>query len=327
MNALDAAATVLEQAKTPLPIREITDLILAQDLWQTQSKIPMDTIGSRIAVDIVENKARSRFQRTNKGIFALRAWGLPEFGRNPSVIKKTYTILEAAESVLAAAQKPLDSDELSRRMQTEGLWQARGKTPAASVSASLAVDILNRGVKSRFQRTDRGVFALRAWGLPEYKRQALSSSPDTQDLQQQLDAAQERISELEAEIQAVTTAHDAALERLADLETRLEDLKSPPAPSYPDELNGEQHKIGREAFLAAFPAFDDLEQMVKLELDQNLNSIVVTSDLGTVVFRLFQWAETRGQLPALLNAAAVTNPGNPKLQRWLESLKQAPRAE
>src|SRR5258707_2198647 len=76
--------------------------------------------------------------------------------------------LKAAEAVLSQAGEPLRAEEMTRRILEGGLWHTKGKTPDATLSAKLAVDIKSRGIASRFQRTKRGLFALRAWGHPEY---------------------------------------------------------------------------------------------------------------------------------------------------------------
>ena len=80
------------------------------------------------------------------------------------------SVLTAIEQVLTSARMPLHYEEITRRILENGLWQTDGKTPQATVNAQLAMDIKRRGRKSRFQRTDRGVFALRAWGLSELKQ-------------------------------------------------------------------------------------------------------------------------------------------------------------
>jgi len=78
MNAIDAAEKVLAEAGTPLSYREITTRVLEADLWQTKGKTPEATIHAQLAVDIANQGAASRFQRTAAGVFALRTWGLPE---------------------------------------------------------------------------------------------------------------------------------------------------------------------------------------------------------------------------------------------------------
>lgn len=78
------------------------------------------------------------------------------------------TALKAVEAVLAQAGAPLHYNEITSRILENGFWTTQGKTPAATINALLAVDILQRQGSSCFQRTGRGIFALRAWESPEH---------------------------------------------------------------------------------------------------------------------------------------------------------------
>jgi hypothetical protein len=78
------------------------------------------------------------------------------------------TALKAVEAVLAQASAPLHYNEITARILEGGFWKTQGKTPAATINALLTVDILQRQDNSCFQRTGRGIFALRAWGLAEH---------------------------------------------------------------------------------------------------------------------------------------------------------------
>src|SRR5215210_1238539 len=76
--------------------------------------------------------------------------------------------LDAAETILESEGKPLHSSEITRLMLERGLWTTGGRTPQRTIDASIAVDIKNHDKASRFQRTDKGIFALRSWGMAEY---------------------------------------------------------------------------------------------------------------------------------------------------------------
>lgn len=69
-----------------------------------------------------------------------------------------------------------------------------------------------------------------------------------------------------------------------------------------------------QALLSAFPTEDDLRQMVRFGLEEDLESIAGSGPLRTVVFKLVQWAEARGRLATLLTAALKANPENPALR-------------
>ncbi|NEO77073.1 effector-associated domain EAD1-containing protein [Moorena sp. SIO4G3] len=88
------------------------------------------------------------------------------------------------------------------------------------------------------------------------------------------------------------------------------------------DLTGSQRKKLRQAIISAYPTKDDLAIMVDDELEENLNAIAGGGNLTQVVFRLIQWAESRGQLESLIIAAYGTNPGNPELKEFYQTIFQ-----
>ncbi len=76
-------------------------------------------------------------------------------------------VLQATQSVLQEAKKPLHYREITQRMIDRGLWQTDGKTPDATVSSAITGNIKKNGIHALFQRIDDGVYALREWGLSE----------------------------------------------------------------------------------------------------------------------------------------------------------------
>jgi restriction system protein len=70
------------------------------------------------------------------------------------------TALEAALKVLQEVGTPLHYREITRRILKTGLWHTEGKTPEATISAHLGVDVKKKGVASAFRRAGRGLFAL-----------------------------------------------------------------------------------------------------------------------------------------------------------------------
>jgi restriction system protein len=77
------------------------------------------------------------------------------------------TVLDAAYSVLSAAEAPLHSNEIAQRMIAEGLWTTQGKTPGATVDSRIAVDIKANGDASRFRRVGRSIFTVQAHHAPQ----------------------------------------------------------------------------------------------------------------------------------------------------------------
>lgn len=76
------------------------------------------------------------------------------------------TVKEAAIKVLHEAGTALRAEEITERMLSEGLWETTGKTPAATVSAALYVDIKKKGNTSPFMLVAPGTFRLRGGYQP-----------------------------------------------------------------------------------------------------------------------------------------------------------------
>lgn len=176
MNARDAAAEILAQAEEPLHYREITERMLAQNLWQTQGKTPWHTVNAQLAVDIKEHGATSRFQRTAPGVFALRAWGLPEheMGTGDKTTNTrpdsatTMTFNDAAEYVLDkfGDRQPMHYRAITDKVLALGLVHTEGKTPEATLYAQILTEIdrhRKRGETPRFVKHGKGYVGLRKW--------------------------------------------------------------------------------------------------------------------------------------------------------------------
>jgi len=71
--------------------------------------------------------------------------------------------LDAAVQVLKTADGgPLGCKEMVERMLAKGLWQTKGKTPAATLYAAVIREIAAKGKDARFHKTGRGQFELSA---------------------------------------------------------------------------------------------------------------------------------------------------------------------
>ncbi len=73
---------------------------------------------------------------------------------------RTVTAADAAYQVLKEAGKPLHSREIVHRILTAGLWTTTGKTPWATVSKDIQVDIKRNGAHSRFRQTAPAKFTV-----------------------------------------------------------------------------------------------------------------------------------------------------------------------
>jgi len=175
MDSLDATEKILREAAEPLHYGEITERILAQDLWPTEGKTPDATINARLAVDIRKFGIRSRFMRTEPGVFALREWGLEEYvlskkASQPKVddAHQKYSFTDAAELVLEnyAEKSPMHYREITERILELDLVTTQGQTPEATLYAMILNEIKRftaRGETPRFVRYGQGIVGLRKW--------------------------------------------------------------------------------------------------------------------------------------------------------------------
>jgi len=74
----------------------------------------------------------------------------------------TMSGLDAAAKVLADAGEPLNSKTIVERAIERGLWKSGGKTPSATVYAAMLREIQKKGDASRFAKTERGMFTIKA---------------------------------------------------------------------------------------------------------------------------------------------------------------------
>lgn len=92
------------------------------------------------------------------------------------------TFAEAAYQVLKQVGKPLSANEITSVALEKGMISTGGKTPFATMSARLYVDIKRKGDDSKFAKVNRGKFALREWsvtpvrGAPAFRPLTFKSS-------------------------------------------------------------------------------------------------------------------------------------------------------
>jgi hypothetical protein len=77
--------------------------------------------------------------------------------------QKNLSALDAAAQVLRETGQPMNCPELIAQMAAKGYWSSpKGKTPSATLYASLTREIRLKGEASRFVKTGPGTFAYRA---------------------------------------------------------------------------------------------------------------------------------------------------------------------
>ena len=89
-----------------------------------------------------------------------KAKGTPKAANEAPATGKLSQIA-AAERVLADANEPMTCKALVEAMSAKGYWSSPGgKTPEATLYASLLRQIRDKGADATFQKTGRGLFAL-----------------------------------------------------------------------------------------------------------------------------------------------------------------------
>ena len=74
--------------------------------------------------------------------------------------EKKVSGLDAAFQVLSHTGEPMRCGDMVEKMINTGLWQTNGKTPAATIYSAILREITTKGEKSRFKKTDRGLFTI-----------------------------------------------------------------------------------------------------------------------------------------------------------------------
>jgi hypothetical protein len=88
-------------------------------------------------------------------------------------------------------------------------------------------------------------------------------------------------------------------------------------------LSGPQVKQLQQSLLSSF-SFTELSQLVKIELDEHLDSIVPPGPLSSVAFELVMWAERAGRTPDLIKAVVAARPSSPEVAALGQLLAKTP---
>ncbi len=78
----------------------------------------------------------------------------------PNQGDKKMSALDAAVKVLSESKEPLRTKEMIERMAANGYWKSpSGRTPEATLHASMTHEINTKGNSARFKKVGRGLFA------------------------------------------------------------------------------------------------------------------------------------------------------------------------
>ncbi len=90
-----------------------------------------------------------------------KATGAAKAKREPK--EKKVSALDAAARVLAESKEPMTTGEMIETMAKKGYWSSpNGQTPAATLYSAILREINVKGKESRFAKTERGKFAIKA---------------------------------------------------------------------------------------------------------------------------------------------------------------------
>jgi V8-like Glu-specific endopeptidase len=90
------------------------------------------------------------------------------------------------------------------------------------------------------------------------------------------------------------------------------------------ELTRDQRVQLFNALLAAFPGWNELKEMVDLQLGRNLEEISASShNIRTVALALIVWAQAGGYLGELTSGALAAKPDNPQLKAFAAMMASA----
>ncbi len=103
-------------------------------------------------------KKAAKKSGTAKAKSAGKKAGTPKMTKD--VKPKRVSAIDAAAEVLHKRGEPMNARDLIAAMSEQGLWQSpNGKTPHATLYAAMLREISAKGVKARFKKVDRGLFA------------------------------------------------------------------------------------------------------------------------------------------------------------------------
>lgn len=189
-DVLAEAAAVLAEADAPLHYRELTRRIQRRGRWTTSSRTPETVVNNYLSTELRERGDASRFARTGRGIFRLRAASASPTAAPPNDVAPFPTSLgeevsapesdgdepvpalsfaDAAEQILlqVGGGRPMHYRDITQQALDLGLIATRGRTPHASLNAQISSEMgrqAERGETPRFVRHGRGVYGLSRWG-------------------------------------------------------------------------------------------------------------------------------------------------------------------
>ena len=208
MNFWDAVVKVLSDEGGPLHSTVITERLLAQGLWASQSKTPAATVAARLYTDLKKKGDSSRFVQAGKSTFALNPASAADEVTAPSTpgftagkpsaststdimdagagLKRRLSFTDAAEDVLQrhGNGQPMHYRDITAEVLEEDLVKTSGKTPEATLYAQVITENARaekRGKAPRFVRHGKGMVGLAAWLEPGVQQEIAKHNAEAEE--------------------------------------------------------------------------------------------------------------------------------------------------
>lgn len=178
-SALNAVQKILADAGEPLHYKEIARRVIADRLWETDGKTPEATINAQLSIHIKKHGKKSRFIRVGPGVFSINGAASTTTAARTAETHSTsvassnsrhVSFTDAAEQVLSRLGdgQPMHSREITAKALELGLIRTSGRTPEATMYASVMEEIQRykkRGEQPRFHMPGKSMIGL-AKSLP-----------------------------------------------------------------------------------------------------------------------------------------------------------------
>lgn len=100
-------------------------------------------------------------KKTTKATKAARKRDTAKQGAQDAKRERKLSLLDEAVGVLKKSGQAMATKEMIEAILAKGDWTTKGKTPGATLYASILREIQKKGEDARFVKTERGKFALR----------------------------------------------------------------------------------------------------------------------------------------------------------------------
>lgn len=177
-SALNAVQKILADAGEPLHYKEIARRAIVDHLWETDGKTPEATINAQLSIHIKKHGKKAKFSRVGPGVFSLNGTPSTSQESSPAAVFTSAKInnaahvsfTDAAEQVLTqhGGGQPMHSREITAKALALGLIRTSGRTPEATMYASVMEEIQRykkRGESPRFHMPGKSMIGL-AKSLP-----------------------------------------------------------------------------------------------------------------------------------------------------------------